>query len=448
MTTGARMDGPPGPGTPGTAGTAAARTRQTASRLLVPVFLVVLIDFIGFGLIIPLLPLWAKRLGASPSGVGLVLSAYALAQFLFAPVLGSLSDRYGRRPVILVLLLIEALGFALTALSGSLLALLGARFLAGLGASNIGSAQAVVADVTPAAGRARGMAMIGAAIGLGFVVGPALGGVLASRGLPVPFWTAMGFALVNVFLVARYLPETRRAGVTAFADRGITALRHGWRRVRGQAVIARLVAVNLLFTFAFSAMEAIFPLLTLRRFGWGAAQNGYLFTYIGILVVVMQGGLVGRLVTRWGERALLLAGLALLAVGLALLPISGTLGLLLLSLSLLSVGEGAVTPTVTALLSLASSSRTQGETLGLAQGMAGLGRILGPLAAGWLFASSTSAPFALGSALTLVALAILLLGPASRPLVQALARQHEKRVTVQRRKSTVTRSRRPPPGVR
>lgn len=446
MTTGARMDGTPGPGTPGTA---AARTRQTASRLLVPVFLVVLIDFIGFGLIIPLLPLWAKRLGASPSGVGLVLSAYALAQFLFAPVLGSLSDRYGRRPVILVSLLIEALGFALTALSGSLLALLGARFLAGLGASNIGSAQAVVADVTPATGRARGMAMIGAAIGLGFVVGPALGGALASRGLPVPFWTAMGLALANVFLVARFLPETRRAGVTAFADRGITALRHGWRRLRGQAVIARLVAVNLLFTLAFSAMEAIFPLLTLRRFGWGAAQNGYLFTYIGILVVVMQGGLVGRLVVRWGERALLLlAGLVLLAVGLALLPISGTLGLLLLALSLLSVGEGAVTPTVTALLSLASSSRTQGETLGLAQGMAGLGRILGPLAAGWLFASSTSAPFVLGSALTLVALAVLLLEPLSRPIVQALARQHEKRVPVPRRKSTVTRSRRPPPGVR
>jgi MFS transporter, DHA1 family, tetracycline resistance protein len=180
MTNGPRRDGTPGPGT------TVAGTRQPASRILVVVFLVVLVDFIGFGLIIPLLPFWARRLGAGPTGVGLVLSAYALAQFIFAPVLGSLSDRYGRRPVILASLLIEALGFALTALSGSLLALLGTRFLAGLGASNIGSAQAVVADVTPAAGRARGMAMIGAAIGLGFVIGPAFGGALASRAYLCP----------------------------------------------------------------------------------------------------------------------------------------------------------------------------------------------------------------------------------------------------------------------
>jgi MFS transporter, DHA1 family, tetracycline resistance protein len=259
----------------------------------------------------------------------------------------------------------------------------------------------------------------------------------------------MSLTLINLLLVVRFLPETRRAGVAAFADRGITALRDGWRRVLGQAVIVRLVTVNLLFTLAFSGMETVFPLLTLRRFGWGAAQNGDLFTYIGVLVVVMQGGLVGRLVACWGERALLLTGLALLAVGLALLPISATLGLLLLSLGMLSVGEGTVTPTSTALLSLASSASTQGETLGVAQGVAGLGRIVGPLVAGWLFASSPWAPFVLGSALTLVALAVLLpWGSSPRPLLQALSRLDAMRSTVRRWKGAVARSPRLPTGVR
>jgi multidrug resistance protein len=165
-----------------------------------PVFLMALtifIDFVGFGIIIPLLPFWAQRFGAGPVGVGLVLTSYALAQFLFTPVLGTLSDRYGRRPINLAALLIEALSLALSALAGSLLILLMARFIGGMGASNIGSAQAVVADVTPAEERARGMGLIGAAIGLGFVVGPASGGVLAPLGTAVPFWVAMLVALAN-----------------------------------------------------------------------------------------------------------------------------------------------------------------------------------------------------------------------------------------------------------
>lgn len=407
-----------------------------------PIFLMALtifVDFTGFGLIIPLLPFWARHLGANAFGVGLVLTAYALAQFLFTPVLGSLSDRYGRRPIVLASLGIEACGFALTALSGSLPMLLAARFIGGLGASNLGSAQAVVADVTPPEERARGMGLIGAAIGLGFVVGPAAGGALALRGLATPFWAAMVVALLNAVLVARFLPETRRRGteVPAYGDaaltrqhnrhagvahgeaaarrrqtgatpgRGIGALAGGWARLGKNPVVARLVAVNLCFTIAFSAMEAVFPLLTLRRFGWGAVQVGYLFTYIGVVVVVMQGGLVGRLVQRYGERRLLLGGLALLALGLALLPIASSLAVVLAALGVLAVGEGAVTPTLTALLSLASSRETQGETLGLAQGVAGLGRILGPLLGGALFAAiSAGAPFVAASALAVAALAL------------------------------------------
>jgi multidrug resistance protein len=183
--------------------------------------LTIFIDFAGFGIVLPLLPFWAERLGAGAVGVGLILTIYALAQFIFTPVLGTLSDRYGRRPIILASLLIEAL----SALASSFAILLVARFIGGLGASNIGSAQAVVADVTPIERRARGMGLIGAAIGLGFVVGPAMGGLLAHLGPAIPFWVAMIVALANALLVLRFLPETHHketaCATVPFTHRGM-----------------------------------------------------------------------------------------------------------------------------------------------------------------------------------------------------------------------------------
>lgn len=372
--------------------------------------LTVFIDITGFGLILPLLPFWAERLGAGPVGVTLILTVYALAQFLFTPLLGSLSDRYGRRPIILLSLLVEAFSFAMTALVGSLPLLLLSRFIGGLGASNIGSAQAVVADVTPPERRARGMGLIGAAIGLGFVVGPALGGVLAPLGATLPFWVAMGVALANALLALAFLPETRQRSAVQAGEaptrEGLSSLWLGWQRALRQPAVARLVAINLLFTLAFTAMEAVFPLFSQRVFGWTAEQNGYIFTYVGVVIVIMQGGLVGRLVKYVGEHRLLIAGLALLAVGLALLPLSRQLATLLVALGILSVGEGAVTPTSSALLSFASSAEVQGETLGLAQGVGGLGRIIGPLLAGVLFTIGTGVPFAAGAGLLVGAVVI------------------------------------------
>ena len=387
---------------------AAAQKRSRNAILMVA--LVVLVDITGFGLILPLLPFWAERLGANPFEVGMILSVYALAQFLFTPVLGALSDRFGRRPVILISLLIEAIGFALTALVGTLPLLLAARFVGGLGASNIGSAQAVVADVTAPKDRARGMGMVGAAIGVGFVVGPALGGVLAGFGATVPFWAALVVALLNALLVLIFLPETRgqRTALAQATQRNQFALFAGWQRALHTPAIARLIVVNLLFTLAFTAMEAVFPLFTQDVFGWLATQNGYLFTYVGVLIVVMQGGMVGQLVKRFGERGVQIAGLGLLAVGLALLPFSGTLALLLVALALLSIGDGAVTPTNNALLSLATPPEAQGETLGLSQGVAGLGRMVAPLVAGGLFGAGIGLPFFFGAALAVVALLVAL----------------------------------------
>ncbi len=381
-----------------------------------PLFLMaftIFIDFAGFGLILPLLPFWAQHLGANATGVGLILTMYALAQFVFTPILGRLSDRYGRKPVIVVSLLIEALSFALSALANALPMLLAARFIGGLGASNIGSAQAVVSDITQPEGRARGMGMIGAAIGLGFVVGPAIGGMLAPLGAAVPFWAAMGVALVNALLVLRFLPETRKRreaieGENTTHQSG-NLLFAGWRYVVKSGALARLIAINLLFTIAFTAMEAVFPLFTQHTFGWTAMQNGYIFTYVGFIIVIMQGGLVGQLVKRFGERGLAIGGMVMLAAGLILLTRSVNLALLLIALGILSAGDGAVTPTLSTLLSFAGPTEAQGETLGLAQGIAGLGRVVGPLLAGVLFQlGGAGAPFLVGGILAALAAALLL----------------------------------------
>jgi MFS transporter, DHA1 family, tetracycline resistance protein len=384
--------------------------RQRSPLLLMA--LTILIDFTGFGLVIPLLPFWAERLGANALDVGLIITIYALAQLLFTPVLGALSDRYGRKPVIVVSLLIEALSLVVTALAGSLPMLFLARFIGGLGASNIGSAQAVVSDVTTEKNRAKGMGLIGAAIGLGFVIGPAAGGILAPKGQTLPFWIAAGVALVNALLVLLFLPETRkRAAVqenVQSRQRGLALLFSGWRNAARHPSVLGLVLVNLLYTIAFTAMETIFPLFTQHVFSWGASQNGYVFTYIGFIIVIMQGGLVGQLVKRWRESRVLLAGLLLMTVGLIFLAFSTHFALLLVTLGLLSIGDGAVTPTVSTLLSFASPAEIQGEMLGLSQGVGGLGRIIGPLAAGSLYSFSASTPFIAGGILVLLAALVAL----------------------------------------
>jgi len=379
-----------------------------------PLFLMALtifIDIAGFGLILPLLPFWAEHLGANPTEVGLILTIYALAQFIFTPILGSLSDRFGRKPIIIASLLIEAFSLALTGFAGSLVVLLIARFIGGIGASNIGSAQAVVADVTPPEGRARGMGMIGAAIGLGFVIGPAIGGILSPIGPAVPFIVAMVVALINALLVLLFLPETRKVREISTTHASSTEqqgiLPSGLGQLLRNKTLTRLIVINLLFTTAFTAMEAVFALFSQHMFGWTAKENGYIFAYVGIIIVIMQGGLIGRLVKRFGEQKLLIAGLLMLTLGLVLLPFSSTLAVMLIALGILSAGNGAVTPTVSALLSLTSPRDAQGKVLGLSQGIASLGRIVGPLVAGSIFSLiGPGAPFILGGVLSFLALLI------------------------------------------
>jgi multidrug resistance protein len=343
---------------------------------------------------------------------------YSLAQFLFLPVLGHLSDRYGRRPVILWSLIIEAASFVLTALAGSLPILLLARFIGGLGAANLGSAQAVVSDTTTPQDRAKGMGIIGAAIGLGFVIGPALGGGLATMGSTTPFWFAGGLALVNAAMVFRLLPETHAISARSADIRRQRLPFSGLAQSMPQSAILRLLGINLLYTVAFSAMEAMFPLFSEHTFGWKAPQNAYLFVYVGIIMVIMQAGLVGRLSKRWGVQALLLSGLVLLAIGLLLLPFGTRLVTLLLAVGLLSAGSGAVAATSSTLASLAAPRREQGRSLSTMQSIGGLGRIVGPVAAGATYAlAGAGAPFVVGGLLISIA---VLVGLAAFPAEESL----------------------------
>jgi MFS family permease len=284
------------------------------------------------------------------------------------------------------------------------------------------------------------MGMIGAAIGLGFVVGPAIGGLLSPLGPAVPFMVAMAVAIVNALLVITCLSETHKKRDAAKTG-SPTKKGSGLGQLLRNTTITRFIMINLLFTMAFTAMEAVFALFSQHTFGWTAKENGYIFTYVGFIVVIMQGGLVGQLVKRIGERTLLIAGLVMLATGLALLPWSTSLAFILVALALVSAGNGAVTPTTSALLSLASPREAQGETLGFAQGIASVGRIVGPLAAGSRYSLvGPGVPFLMGSVLTILAILIALTAmPESRKVRATEAIAIEKGEVEEMKTTSVTR---------
>lgn len=383
---------------------------QTVPILRSPVFLMALtvfLDFTGLTLVIPLLPFWAQHLGANAELIGALSSSYALAQIVCTPLLGALSDRFGRKQIIVGSVLLEVLSFGLTALAGSLPLLFVARFIGGIGASNLGSAQAVITDVTPVSQRAQAMGRLGAAIGLAHVVGPALGGFLAIVGAAVPFWVACAVAALNAVLVWLFLPETT-PGVTRPAREATQSMFNGLRQLFRQPGLIRLILVQILFTLAFLAMETVFTLFTQQRFGWAALQNGWVFAGMGAVMVLMQAGGVGWLVKHLGEQRLLRVGLFLVSAGFLLLPWSHVLALLIFALGLISFGTGAVNPMLSTLLSFVSPQDRQGETLGLAQGLTGIGRLVGPLLAGSLFVVGDGFPFLLAGVLCLVSLALLL----------------------------------------
>jgi multidrug resistance protein len=354
-------------------------------RALTTLFLIVFADLVGFGIVIPLLPLYAEHFHPAPWVFGLLMATYSAMQFFSSPILGRLSDRVGRRPVLLVSLTGSVVGFVMFALADSLIWLFASRLLAGIAGGNIATAQAVIADTTKPEDRARGMGLIGAAFGLGFIAGPALAGVLAPISPAAPGWGAATCSAVAFAMTLLYLPETRPVGPPARMTpaSGVARIAFAWRHPE----LAPLMLIGFAVVTGFAAFEVTFAQYLHERLALPHSGVSFLFVYIGVLAAIVQGVLVGR-ATRWlGERRLVIGGLAVGAVGLLLLASAHRLGVVLAVLPALSLGIGMVMPSLSALVSRSVSADQQGLALGAFQGIASLARVAGPFTAevalGW-----------------------------------------------------------------
>lgn len=370
------------------------------------IILTVALDLVGFGIVLPLLPTFARQPHhATDLQVGLLMATYSLMQFFFSPVWGRLSDRIGRRPVLLISISGSALSYLLFAFAPSLPVLFLSRAVAGIMAANISTAQAYVADVTPPEERAKGMGMVGAAFGLGFILGPALGGLLSHGSNPQMSvgLAAAGFSLLDLLLAAALLPEslTPELRARAAAPRGsrlermAAALRHPATGIP--------IAIFFLSTVAWSQLEPTAALLAQEQFGFTKSQIGYLFAYLGLLVAIVQGGFAGRMARRSGEARMILMGTLLVSIGLALVPFMTRTGGLLLALTILALGQAMNVPGLQSLISRSAAQEEQGSTLGVSQGFSSLARAVGPATGGWLFGIKHAYPFWFGAALMLVA---------------------------------------------
>jgi DHA1 family tetracycline resistance protein-like MFS transporter len=368
----------------------------------------VFVDLLGFGIVLPLLPLWAERFGASPIVIGLLLASYAVMQFLLAPVWGRVSDRVGRRPVILVALAGSALAALALGLADALWMIFLARIFHGAAGASYSVAQAYVADVTEPDQRARGMGMIGAAFGLGFVAGPAIGAVTAALDPRLPFLFAAALAAVNFVVAWRVLPESLAPERRGRGSSRVALL----RRALGSRAVAPLVWMSFVATLAFVGMESTFALFMDRRLDFGPPEVAWAFAYVGLLAAASQGLMVGPLVRRFGEPKVLLVGLVITGVGLLGLALVTNVGALLVALAPLALGSGLVFSTTTSLISRRVGEADQGGALGLTASVSGLARIVAPIGATVLFqALDPGVPLAVGGVMFLacaVALGALL----------------------------------------
>lgn len=349
------------------------------------------IDLVGFGIIIPLLPFYAERFNASPAMVGVVMATYSLAQLIAAPFWGHMSDRTGRRPVFMISLVGVVASYLWLGFAESLIALIAARTLGGFMAGNITAAFAYIADITPPEDRARGMGIIGAAFGLGFIAGPAIGGALAgadpaTADYQTPSFAAAGLSFAALVMTILYLKESLSAETRAKASvkKSMLPLAQLAQYFRAPE-IGLLILLSFLATFVFAGMESTFAMWSERTHGWGPAQNGYLFAFVGILIAGTQGGLIGPLTRNFGEAHMVVLGAIALTLGLGLIPFSHQIAVLFVAMAILAIGFSIMTPTLNSLISLQAAAEEQGAIMGAARSATTLARVLGPLFAGLVF---------------------------------------------------------------
>jgi MFS transporter, DHA1 family, tetracycline resistance protein len=395
------------------------------------IFLTVFLDLLGFGLVIPFLPGFARSLGAGDMVAALTGAVYSLMQFVLVPVWGRLSDRIGRRPVLLGSIAATAAGMALLGVADTLVLLFAARVFTGAATANIAVAQAYIADVTAPEDRARGMGMVGMAFGLGFILGPFIGGVLADVPLfdrpgAFPAFVAAGLSVVNLGLAAVLLPESLPPELRgAAAARPRASRLGGLRGALGHPELGRAFSINFLLVFWFAGMEQTFRLFTDDAFKMTVGETGRFLGLVGIAAIIVQGGLIGRLTRRFGEVRLLVTGLLIQTVGFATLGASPRFvaprAALAVACVLIAGGSGLITPSVSSYVSRRAGPTTQGTMLGTLQSLSALARVVGPAVGGLLYqAIAPAAPYYAG-AVGMVVAALLAIGlppPPARPVAR------------------------------
>lgn len=364
----------------------------------------VALDLVGFGIVAPILGRYAERFGANGFQVGMLFASFSLAQMVFAPILGRLSDRIGRKPVIIVSLVGTAIGSVITGAAGALWVLYLGRILDGASGASVSVAQGAITDLAPPEQRARLLGMLGAAFGVGFVLGPALGGLAALGGPHIPFFIAGAIAGVNAIAAFVRLPETRPVGV--FVAQEPKAMPHdlGPR----SPVLVRFAIAMFVSTIGFSGFESTFSLFGAERFNFTEGSAAVVFLCVGIVLVATQGALIGPLTSRWGSSRLLNGGFVLVAGGLMMLAFSTVWPTMLIAIALLAFGQGIASPSITALVAEASPPDRRGEALGYQQSAGAIARVVGPVVAGVLFDHvGVGAPYVVASITFIVALSAI-----------------------------------------
>ncbi len=381
------------------------------NKPLAVIFITVFIDLIGFGMIIPLNPYLAREYGAGPLEIGLLMTVYSLMQFLFAPFWGQISDRVGRRPVILLTLLGVAVAHLWFAMAASLWTLFLARALAGFFGANIATAMAYIADVTPEKERSKGMGLIGAAFGLGFMLGPFFGGIFGEigqrlgdappLGLSFAAVVAAGISLLNFLFAYFVLPESRSPQKPLAYHQAKPRFQLLIKHVK-KPVLGPLMLTFFMSSCALAVIEAPLFLLVQDEYSWSLSLASFGFAYVGLIMVLTQGVLIRPLISRLGERKLLLLGLLFAAIGYGLIGLSSEVWQLAGAVTLMALGTGFINPAITGSISLLAEADEQGSALGVNQSFSAMGRIVGPAIGGWLYGEfGPSWPFFVASVLAL-----------------------------------------------
>lgn len=388
---------------------------------IVILFLVVFVDLVGFGLLIPLLPFYVQRVGAGPEVITITLGLYSLFQFIAAPIWGRLSDRYGRKPILAWSLAGFALSYVILGFADTLLLVVLTRIFGGLMAGNLSAAFAYVADVTTEENRAKGMGMLGAAFGLGFIFGPVIGGLLAGPDVATANYTlpalfSAGLTTVALVGVIFVLPESLSEDVREkLRAQPRVPLSTKLRLSLSRRVLLLIVATTFMLTMAFALLEVTLALWANEKLAFGPRDIGLLLTYVGVIGVIVQGGLIGPLTKRFAEKSLVITAVVSQGAGYALLVVAADVPVLVAAMTFLAIGSGLHNPVLSSLVSKEAGETERGSVLGVFQGASSLGRVIGPLYAGAVFAAyGPTAPFAIAAACMVPTLVMVLMLPGRR----------------------------------